>query len=93
MKAQLRINSLKRPPADRKPSRPVSGASDPVREERLEVARRRIASGYYDSDVCLDITVRRLVRELKRPAPKVVVIPPGRSAQKRPSGSKPGRRG
>lgn len=83
MKAQLRINSLKRPPSDRKTGRPVRGASDPIRAERLEAARRRIASGYYDSDVCLDITVRRLVRELKRPAPPVTLVSPGRTAERR----------
>ncbi len=88
MKAQLRINSLKRPSTNARTRRPVSGASDPVRAERLEVARRRIASGYYDSDVCLDITVRRLMRELKRPAP-VVVVTPGRGAQKRVKPTKP----
>ncbi len=85
-KSAPRITGLKASPTPSR-VRPPAPAY-PAREETIDRARQRLASGFYDSEVCLDITVRRIARELRRPA--VVVIAkgppklPGRSAQKGP---------
>lgn len=88
--SQLRSDSHKRTSRSRRAA--PRAAETPIRDEVVKRAKRRLAAGFYDSDVCLDITVRRISRDLKRPA--VVVIAksparlPGRTAQKGPGKSR-----
>lgn len=92
LKSAFRSDGYDSRPVSHQAKHPAPAAS--VRTEVLERARRRMASGFYDSNVCLDITIRRLARSLGRP---VVVVTaqgptrlPGRSAQRAAQGRRRG---
>lgn len=74
-KSTRRIDGLK--PSSTRPGVRRSAPVSTVRDEAVKRARRRLASGFYDSEVCLDITVRRISRELRRPSVVVIAKRPG----------------
>lgn len=73
-KSAHRTNKLESAPAPSKLRR--SAPESVVRDEAVKRARRRLASGFYDSEACLDITVRRIARELRSPAVVVTAKSP-----------------